>query len=186
MPELGPVAWPPAPINSERLVLREPEARDRAAFIELYASPQVHTYLGGPRPCDELERRMPEKPERRPGLFVIELDGAMIGMVELKRYEADASAGVRPDAGESELGCLLLPRAWGHGYGVEACAAALDWLAGVRPGEPVVLRTQTANERSMRLAERLGFTEEGRYEAYGAQQWLGVRSAHVPSSAPSS
>jgi hypothetical protein len=31
-------------------VLREPEARDRAAFIELLASPEVGTYLGGPRP----------------------------------------------------------------------------------------------------------------------------------------
>jgi hypothetical protein len=28
-------------------VLRAAEARDRAAFIELFASPEVHTYLGG-------------------------------------------------------------------------------------------------------------------------------------------
>jgi RimJ/RimL family protein N-acetyltransferase len=46
MTELGPVAWPPAPIRTERLVLREPEARDRAAFIELLASPEVGIYLG--------------------------------------------------------------------------------------------------------------------------------------------
>ena len=45
MTELGPVVWPPEPIRTERLVLREPEARDRAAFIELLASPEVHTYL---------------------------------------------------------------------------------------------------------------------------------------------
>src|SRR6516225_4847898 len=50
MTDLGPVAWPPAPIKTERLVLRESEARDRAAFIELFASSDVHTYLGGPRP----------------------------------------------------------------------------------------------------------------------------------------
>ncbi|WP_225853740.1 hypothetical protein [Micromonospora sp. AMSO31t] len=56
MTELGPVAWPPEPIRTERLVLRASEARDRAAFIELLASPEVHTYLGGPRPRDELER----------------------------------------------------------------------------------------------------------------------------------
>jgi len=48
MTDLGPVAWPPRPIRTERLVLREPEARDRAAFIELFASPEVHTYLGPP------------------------------------------------------------------------------------------------------------------------------------------
>lgn len=31
-------------------------------------------------------------------------------------------------------------------------AAALDWVADALPGEPVVLSTQTANDRSMRLA----------------------------------
>jgi hypothetical protein len=45
MTDLGPVAWPPAPIRTERLVLRAPEARDRAASIELLASPEVHTYF---------------------------------------------------------------------------------------------------------------------------------------------
>jgi RimJ/RimL family protein N-acetyltransferase len=47
MTELGSVAWPPAPIKTERLVLREPEARDRAALIELFASPEVGAYIGG-------------------------------------------------------------------------------------------------------------------------------------------
>lgn len=35
------VAWPPAPLRTERLVLRESEARDRPAFIELFASVEV-------------------------------------------------------------------------------------------------------------------------------------------------
>ncbi|MCF3142937.1 GNAT family N-acetyltransferase [Streptomyces platensis] len=177
MTELGPVAWPPAPIRTERLVLREPEARDRAAFIELLASPEVHTYLGGPRPRDELERAVPEISERRPGLFVVDLDGAMIGMVKLDRYDGEGSGHVHPDAGEAELGYLFLPKVWGHGYGAEACAAALAWLSDALPGRPVVLRTQTANERSMRLAAKLGFTEVERFEAYGAEQWLGVWSS---------
>ncbi|MFC6064300.1 hypothetical protein [Streptomyces ochraceiscleroticus] len=58
MAELGSVAWPPAPIRTERLVLRESESRDRAAFIELFTSPEVGTYIGGPRPRDELERAL--------------------------------------------------------------------------------------------------------------------------------
>ncbi|MFD8812654.1 GNAT family N-acetyltransferase, partial [Streptomyces sp. NPDC059627] len=82
----------------------------------------------------------------------------------------------RRAAGETELGYLFLPEAWGHGYAGEACAAALDWFSGVRPGEPVVLYTQTANLRSMRLAAKLGFTELERFQAYGAEQWFGVRS----------
>ena len=115
MPELGPVAWPPAPIRTERLVLRESEAWDRAAFIELFSSPEVGTYIGGPRPRDELERAVPEVPGRRSGFFVIDLDGAMIGMITFDRRDAERPGPVRPDAGEAELGYLFLPEAWGRG-----------------------------------------------------------------------
>jgi RimJ/RimL family protein N-acetyltransferase len=160
-------------------VLREPGARDRAAYIELLASPEVGTYLGGPRPRDELEREMPGAPERRPGLFTVDLDGAMIGQVILRRAKG-LSVPAAAD-GKAELGYLFLPEAWGFGYAAEACAAALSWLADELPGEPVVLFTQTANARSMRLAAKLGFTEAGRYEAWGAEQWFGRWSPVTPS-----
>ena len=83
--ELGPVAWPPAPIRTERLVLRAPEARDRAPYIELLASPEVGT--------DTAARA-----------FVADLDGAMIGQVILRRATGHG-------AGEAELGYLFLPEA---------------------------------------------------------------------------
>ncbi|BFV55081.1 GNAT family N-acetyltransferase [Kitasatospora sp. CMC57] len=174
MTDLGLAAWPPAPIRTERLVLRASEARDRAAAIELNASPEVNAYLGGPQPRAELERTMPEVPGQRPGWFVVELDGAMIGTVQLKPHAPDNH---RQEAGETELGYLFLPQAWGHGYATEACTAALDRFAGAVPGEPVVLYTQTANSSSMRLAAKLGFTEAERFEAWGAEQWFGVRSS---------
>ena len=159
-------------------MLRESEARDRAAFIDLLASPEVGAYLGGPRPRDELEREMPEVPEQRPGHFVVDLDGAMIGQIILRRA---TEHGHPAAAGQPELGYLFLPQAWGFGYAAEACAAALGWLASELPGEPVVLFTQTANARSMRLAAKLGFTEVERYEAYDAEQWFGMRSPVSPS-----
>lgn len=177
MAELGPVAWPPAPIRTARLALREPRAGDRAAFIDLFASPEVGIYLGGPRPRDTLERTVPEEPGRRPGQFVVDLDGAMIGMVTIDRRDAERPGHLRPEGGEAELGYMFLPAAWGHGYATESCAAALDWFADALPGEPVVLCTQTANDRARRLAARLGFTEVARFEEFGAEQWFGARTA---------
>src|ERR1700739_2402071 len=143
MADLGPVAWPPEPIRTERLVLRGAEARDRAAFIELLASPEVGTYLGGPRPRDELEREMPGVPERPPGLFTVDLDGTVISQVLLRRAKGHHTPTAA--AGKAELGYMFLPEAWGFGYAAEACAAALGWLADTLPGRPAVLFTQDAN-----------------------------------------
>lgn len=85
MTELGPAAWPPSrPIRTERLVLREAEARDHAVSIDLLASPEVHTYLDGPRARDELDE-LPETPGKDLGICVGQLDGTMIGQVILRR-----------------------------------------------------------------------------------------------------
>ncbi|MFB9627436.1 GNAT family N-acetyltransferase [Nonomuraea helvata] len=111
-------------------------------------------------------------PARWPGSFVVELDGAMSGQILLRR----AAEHRRPAAvGKVDLGYLFLPKVWGHGYAAEACAAALDWFDGVLPGEPVVLTTQSANVGSMRLAAKLGFAEVERFQAWDAEQWLGLR-----------
>jgi hypothetical protein len=52
---------------------------------------------------------------------------------------------------------------------------------GRLPNEPVVLYTQIANDRSMRLAAKLGFSEVERFEKYGAEQWFGTWSSVTPS-----
>ncbi len=157
-------------------MLREPEPSDRPSLIDLFSSAEVGTYLGGARPRDQLERVVPERPRCRAGLFVVARHEAMIGIVTLERRDPERPGHVRPEGGEAELGFMFLPDAWGSGYAAEACSAALDWADGALPGEPVVLCTQTANERAMRLAARLGFTEVQRFEEYGADQWLGVWS----------
>jgi RimJ/RimL family protein N-acetyltransferase len=171
----GTASWPPAPIRTERLVLRASEARDRAVFIELFASSEVGTYIGGAQPRERLEGAVPEVPGQRPGFFVIDLDGAMIGVITLDPRGPEDPARVSPGASVTDLGYLLLPEAWGRGYAAEACEAALAWFAAAHPGEPLGLRTQTANDRAMRLAAKLGFAEVERFEAYGAEQWSGVR-----------
>lgn len=176
MAHLGSVVWPPHPIQTQRLVLREPEARDRRGLIELFSSSDVGTYVGGAQPREELECTMSEIPGRRAGFFVVELDGTMIGMVTFDRRDAERPGHIHPDAGEAELGYMFLPHAWGHGYATEACAAALQWFTHALPGESVVLCSQMANDQSVRVAAKLGFTEADRFEEYGADQWFGLWS----------
>lgn len=154
-------------------MLRAPAPRDRAAAIELNASPEVCAYIGGAQPREVLERTIPEVQGNHPGQFAVELGGTTIGIITLNRRDARHEA--PPVDGKVELGYLFLPDAWGSGYATEACTAALRWFSSAVPGEPVVLTTQTANERSVRLAQRLGFTEAERFEAHGAEQLFAVR-----------
>ena len=179
MADLSPAPWPPPPIRTERLVLREPEPRDRGALIELFTSVEVGKYIGGARPPAEFERDLPAD-NRRPGMFAVELDGTMIGIITFDRLDATDKGHFRAEEGGAAFGYLFLPASWGKGYATEACRAALDWFATALPGESLVLSTQTANETSMRLATRLGFTEVERYEDWGAEQWLGVWSPQHP------
>jgi hypothetical protein len=53
------------------------------------------------------------------------------------------------------------------GVAAEACSAALDWLAGVLPGEPVVLPAQSANVSLGRRAARHAIPFDFRWWSLG-------------------
>lgn len=175
MADLGAVAWPPGPLTTERLTLRHTEARDRSAYIELLASPDVRAFLGGPHPREEFERAVPGVPGEYVGVFAVELAGAMIGTVVVNRRDADRPGHVGPGRSEIELSYTFLPHVWGCGYATEAAVSVLDWVGRVAPEEPVVLCTQSANAASVRVAQKLGFVEVERFQEFGAEQWFGVR-----------
>jgi RimJ/RimL family protein N-acetyltransferase len=178
--DLAGIAWPPPPIRTTRLTLRELERHDRDAVIEILTSPEVRAYLGGPRQRDEVERTLPAVLTGRAGLFVIDLEGAMIGIVTVDRRDASRRGHVRAGGGEAELSYVFLPQSWGCGYASEACAAVIEWFAKEVPGEPLVLCTQVANDPSIRLAAKLGFNEVERFEEHGAQQWFGIWEPQQP------
>jgi RimJ/RimL family protein N-acetyltransferase len=162
------------PIRTERLLLRETEARDRPGFIDLFASDDVRRYLGGARSRSELEEAGPDVPGRYVGTFAVETGDDFIGAVTINRRDPTRPGHVRAAGGEVEVGYAFLPQFWGRGYATEALGAALEWVTKALPGEPVVPCTQSANEPSVRLAERLGFVEVERFREYDAEQWFGV------------
>jgi len=98
--------------------------------------------------------------------------------LELKRRDADLPGHVTQDGEELELGYLLRRDAWGAGLAFEAATAALRAAADELPDQPVILLTHTANERSLRLAVRLGFQPVSTFELFDAEQTLGVASLH--------
>lgn len=164
----------PEPLETERLRLRSPQPGDRPGLVELESSDEVRRYLGGPRPRHEVEASYPQDPQPGPGFFAVEADGKFVGFVILDRREPDKPGHIRPEGNELEISYQFLPADWGRGYATEAVRAVIDWTATTFPAEPIVLCTQVANERSMRLAQRVGFVEHERFEQFGAEQWFGV------------
>ncbi len=165
------VDWPIAPIRTERLLLRAPEARDRETFLDLGSDDEVNHHLGGGQDRATLDAELPEVPADRPGQFVVEHDGEFVGWIGLGRRDPSRPGAEHPDL---ELSYVTPMSAWGHGYATEAATAVLAWSDDVL-GEPVVVCTQSSHTRSLALAARLGFTEVARFEEFGAEQWFGLR-----------
>lgn len=62
---------------------------------------------------------------------------------------------------EQEIGWLVFPEAEGRGYAFEAAFALLHWAKNVRRLQTLVSYVDPQNDRSRRLAERLGATLDG-------------------------
>ncbi|ARF52945.1 GNAT family N-acetyltransferase [Streptomyces gilvosporeus] len=117
----------------------------------------------------------------KPGTYVIadkETDRC-IGTRVLDRRSPDLPGHVTEEGGELELTYLLRRGSWGAGLAFEAATAMLRAAAGELPDQPILVVTQTANERSLKLAARLGFQRMGTFEAHDAEQTLAVADLHA-------
>jgi RimJ/RimL family protein N-acetyltransferase len=80
-------------------------------------------------------------------------DGAFLGFAALVRFD--------PEARETELGYIVAPAARGRGVAVRAIGLLTDWCLGPLGLARVELRIDVVNGPSLRLAEKLGFVQEG-------------------------
>jgi RimJ/RimL family protein N-acetyltransferase len=171
-------------IEAERIVLRKSLDSDRDRLVELRTDPDVGAYIGGPSTREAVERRIDEVGmaglTTAPGLYVIadKATDAFLGTMQLMRVAADEPGHLTEGAEELEPGYMLHRSAWGSGYAFEAATAVLRAAAAELPDQPVILRTQSANTRSLRLAARLGFQVVRTFEAYDAEQTLCAADLH--------
>jgi RimJ/RimL family protein N-acetyltransferase len=156
------VAGPPIPrLETERLVMREWRATDRAPFAALNADPRVTEFLGRPPNRAEsdpfVDRIVAHWADDGHGLWAVERreDGRFIGFVGLAAPSFEA-----PFTPCVEVGWRLAAEAWGHGYATEAAREALRFGFSELGLEETVSFTVPANVRSRAVMERIGMTHD--------------------------
>jgi len=149
---IGPV------IETERLVLRVPQAGDFDRYAELLADEEACRYIGGHQPRAAAWRKFLQMP----GAWAVQ-GFAMFSVIEKSTGLWVGQLGPwRPEGWPgNEVGWSLHPDAWGRGYATEAAEAAIDWTFARLGWDEVIHCIDPANTPSQRLAARLGSRNRG-------------------------
>jgi RimJ/RimL family protein N-acetyltransferase len=149
-------------IETPRLRLRTFRESDLDAQSATMADPEVVRHLGGtPFSREETWRKMLASPGLWAmlgfGYWVVERreDQAYLGQVGFGDFKRDMKPGIE---GIPEMGWIFAPRAQGQGLASEAVAAALAWADERLRGREIVAIIDPDNDRSIRLAEKSGFS----------------------------
>lgn len=158
-------------LETERLLLREFDEGDAAAFYVLGSDPAIIRYTGDPggglasvEHAAEVLRSHPLADYRKRGFgrwaCVHKGDGAVIGFAGLKHLD---------DLGEVDIGYRLTPAYWGAGLATEAGRAVLAYGLGRLGLTRVIGLVDPDNAASVRVLEKLGLRREGIIEYRGQQ-----------------
>jgi RimJ/RimL family protein N-acetyltransferase len=164
-------------IETERLLLRMPRAEDAPALAAAYADLETVRYIGDGSTATlaEVEDVIPQWLERWEswgvGFFSVERreDGLVLGRSGFLRWDPETW---QVGGSETELGWLIAREHWGHGYATEAALALRDWAFGERGLTRLISLIQHGNERSVRVAEKIGEQLEGDVVVRGNPSWL--------------
>ena len=152
-------------IETGRLLLEPLDVSRLEEFVALTADPDTMRYWapGGPFSRDVAERNFAASLARvqKHGFgrrwIVDKENGAGLGFTDTK-YFGESCDDVSPD--EIEIGWMLTPPVWGHGYATEAGAAVLDEAFVRLELESIVAVHHPANAASGRIMENLGMQFE--------------------------
>lgn len=143
-------------IETDRLILRAPEERDRAPLRAMWADRRVMADLGPVKSAGDSDATIARHAAYAPlGFWVVERreDGVVAGFCGLK-----PGAPNTPIADMLEIGWMLAVDSWGQGFAREAAAASLAWGWANRPEGGIFAITARQNLKSRKLMERLGMT----------------------------
>ncbi len=147
-------------LETERLILRRWQPRDRAPFAALNADPRVRRHFPATLTQAEsdawIDRVEADWETDGIGFAAAERrsDGAFLGTVGLARVHGG------PLSGSVEVGWRLAAEHWGHGYATEAARRWLAYGFDAMALVEIVSFTVPANAPSMAVMQRLGMVRD--------------------------
>lgn len=153
-------------LETERLLLRPLRGDDLDAYAEIVADPETMRFMGGPRDraraWKDIAWCLGHWTLRGYGLWAVEerASGDLVGRIGL----------INPEGWPGlEVGWLLARSHWGLGYATEGGRAALGHAFDTVRAGHVISLIAPGNSASIRVAERLGESLEGRTELFGEE-----------------
>jgi ribosomal-protein-alanine N-acetyltransferase len=152
---------------TERLRLRPLVSADVAALHRFYNDPEVRRYLWDNQQVtteqvqDIVDQSQRCFAELGAGFFAIEMidtPGEITGFCGYRRFEG---------SDQPELLYGILPEFWGQGFVTEAAKAVLDFGFRQCGMASVIAATDTPNQASVRVLQRLGMFFHERREYHG-------------------
>jgi len=155
-------------LETERLVLRPFRGADHEPYAAICADAEVMRYIGtgvtlsAPDAWRSMANILGHWQLLGYGMFAAELKstGELLGRVGFLDP---------PGWPGFELGWVLGRGHWGKGYAFEAARACLDYAFGILGRERVVSLIRPENQRSIRVAEKLGERLSGEIELLGGR-----------------
>jgi RimJ/RimL family protein N-acetyltransferase len=158
-------------LETERLVLRPPEAADLDGYLVVLGDPAVVRTLGfGPTTRDEtavaIDRMLRHWARHEIGLFTVlrKSDDRLLGRVGFLLWDAQSWRNALHHELEGELeteiGWTLGSEFWNRGYATEAALECRDWALREQGLRRLVSLIAAGNTASIRVAQKIGETLE--------------------------
>ena len=153
-------------LETPRLRLRMLEERDLDALAAMFADSETMRHMGEGKTFNRMETWRSLSSAlghwllKGYGMWGVEtrVGGELVGRVGF--IDAEGWPGF-------ELGWLIARGHWGKGYAFESAKAAFDYAIGTLGRERVISLIRPGNDRSVRVAEKLGFVRDGHVELLG-------------------
>jgi ribosomal-protein-alanine N-acetyltransferase len=173
-------------LSTDRLLLRPARLDDAEALLAYRGDPEVTRYLTHePLDLDHARRWLAgaavagemATDGRFHRMVAVERGGRMIGDLHTWNVARDFVPST-PDPTEVFVAYVFHPGYRGHGYATEAVRGLLGWLAA-RGARRAYANLFTDNTPSLRLLNRLGFTEVRSWSAEQDDTGRGLASARM-------